>query len=140
VGPGGKNHLITAHNPLTAKLDKRPAAYAINEDAAATLLESRGLLWNLRGCRTRWLHPNLFRYWPYPEWKCAGTNFPVMNWYAGYANDVGDYLHRKFPDNRLMSRSTSQDGPRPPDKRNWHATTLARRISEHAPPPSPERA
>src|SRR5262245_48147354 len=39
------------------------AAYAISLEAVVTVLESHDLLWNLRGCRTRWLHPNLFRWW-----------------------------------------------------------------------------
>jgi hypothetical protein len=72
------------------------AAYAISREAVVTVLESHDLLWNLRGCRTRWLHPNLFRHWPHPQWKCTGTNFPVMNWYAGYADDVGEFLHHKY--------------------------------------------
>jgi hypothetical protein len=55
------------------------AAYAIHKGAQVTVLEWNDLLWNLRGCRTRWLHPNLFRYWPHPRWKCAGTHLPVMN-------------------------------------------------------------
>jgi hypothetical protein len=72
------------------------AAYAITREAVVTVIESNDLLWNLRGCRTRWLHPNLFRWWPDPRWKCTGTNFPVMNWYAGYASDIGELLHQKY--------------------------------------------
>src|SRR5262249_47640918 len=61
-----------------------------------TVLESLAGLWNLRGCRTRWLHPNLFRFWPDARWQCTATNFPVMNWYAGYACDVGELLWSKY--------------------------------------------
>ena len=72
------------------------AAYAMQKGAEVTVLERNDLLWNLRGCRTRWLHPNLFRYWPDPRWKCVGTHLPLMNWYAGYACDVGELLLSKY--------------------------------------------
>lgn len=72
------------------------AAYAISKGVLVTVLESRVGLWNLRGCRTRWLHPNLFRFWPDPRWQCTATDFPVMNWYAGYACDVGELLWSKY--------------------------------------------
>jgi len=81
------------------------AAYAIAKEAVVTVLESHDLLWNLRGCRTRWLHPNLFRCWPHEDWKCTGTNFPVMNWYAGYASEVGELMHLKYLSFEAMQES-----------------------------------
>ena len=72
------------------------AAYAMSKGILVTVLESLAALWNLRGCRTRWLHPNLFRFWPDERWQCTATNFPVMNWFAGYACDVGELLWSKY--------------------------------------------
>lgn len=72
------------------------AAYAMSQGVGVTVLEHRAPLWNLRGCRTRWLHPNMFRWWPDPRWKVSATNLPVMNWYAGYACDVGELLYAKY--------------------------------------------
>jgi hypothetical protein len=72
------------------------AAYALSRGLRVTVFETRSPLWNLRGCRTRWLHPNLFRLWPTPGWDSPATDFPVMNWYAGYAADVGDLLWEKY--------------------------------------------
>lgn len=72
------------------------AAYAIDQGVGATVLENRAALWNLRGCRTRWLHPNLFRSWPHAHWQQTATDLPVMNWYADYASEVGDLLLSKY--------------------------------------------
>ncbi len=72
------------------------AALAHHHGVHTTVLESREPLWNLRGCRTRWLHPNLFALWPHPGWDVTATNFPVMNWYAGYADHVGELLWAKY--------------------------------------------
>jgi hypothetical protein len=72
------------------------AALAHAHGVDVTVLESREPLWNLRGCRTRWLHPNLFARWPHDGWDVTATNFPVMNWYADYADRVGELLWAKY--------------------------------------------
>jgi hypothetical protein len=72
------------------------AAYAIVLGLRVTVLEQRKPLWNLRGCRTRWLHPNLFQRWPDDGWDVTATDFPVMNWYADYACSVGELLWAKY--------------------------------------------
>jgi FAD dependent oxidoreductase len=72
------------------------AAYAIKRGLGVTVLENRKPLWNLRGCRTRWLHPNLFALWPRPGWNVTATHLPVMNWYADYADRVGELLWSKY--------------------------------------------
>ena len=72
------------------------AAYAIVRGLRVTVIENRKPLWNLRGCRTRWLHPNLFQRWPDDGWDVTGTDLPVMNWYADYASHVGELLWSKY--------------------------------------------
>lgn len=72
------------------------AAYAIVHGVNVTVFESRDPLWNLRGCRTRWLHPNLFPKWPDDGWDLSATCLPVMNWHADYACNVGQLLWSKF--------------------------------------------
>jgi len=72
------------------------AAYAIAHGFQTVVFDIRSPLWNLRGCRTRWLHPNLFLKWPEEGWDQSGTDLPVMNWYAGYAHEVGDLLWEKY--------------------------------------------
>jgi len=72
------------------------AAYAIVRGLRVTVFEQRKPLWNLRGCRTRWLHPNLFQHWPDDGWDVTATDFPVMNWYADYACSVGELLWSKY--------------------------------------------
>jgi NAD(P)-binding Rossmann-like domain len=72
------------------------AAYAMDHGVHVTTFENRAPLWNLRGCRTRWLHPNMFPRWPEAGWDVTGTQLPVMNWYADYACNVGDLLWSKY--------------------------------------------
>jgi hypothetical protein len=86
------------------------AAYAITRGLRVTVLENRKPLWNLRGCRTRWLHPNLFQRWPDDGWDVTGTDLPVMNWYADYACNVGELLWSKFRAyHRLQDAGVSHD-------------------------------
>ncbi len=103
------------------------AAYAMSKGAGVTVLESRALLWNLRGCRTRWLHPNLFRYWPYKRWQCTATDFPLMNWYAGYACDVGDLLLAKYRSVEVQQRHAKNAIVRYPDHQTARAIKLDRK-------------
>jgi hypothetical protein len=84
------------------------AAYAIQKELEVTVLQSCAPLWNLRGCRTRWLHPNLFRWWPEPKWQRTATELPVMNWYADYASNVGDLLLSKYHSFQAMQKSTAR--------------------------------
>lgn len=85
------------------------AAYAMTRGLRVTVLEQRQPLWNLRGCRTRWLHPNLFPRWPDEGWELTATDLPVMNWHAGYADRVGDLLLDKY-----RSYHRSHQGPTDP--------------------------
>lgn len=86
------------------------AAYAIALGLRVTVLENRKPLWNLRGCRTRWLHPNLFQRWPDDGWDVTGTDLPVMNWYADYACSVGELLWSKYRAyHRMQAAGASSD-------------------------------
>lgn len=85
------------------------AAYAIVRGLRVTVLENRKPLWNLRGCRTRWLHPSLFQRWPDDGWDVTATDFPVMNWYADYACQVGELLWSKYRAYHRMQSGASRD-------------------------------
>jgi hypothetical protein len=85
------------------------AAYAIVRGLRVTVLENRKPLWNLRGCRTRWLHPNLFLHWPDDGWDVTATDLPVMNWYADYACHVGELLWSKYRAYHRMQTGASRD-------------------------------
>lgn len=47
---------------------------------------------NLRGCKSRYLHPNLFT-WPEEGWDDHDARLPFLNWSANYAHDVYDKLN-----------------------------------------------
>lgn len=84
------------------------AAYAMSQGVRVTTFENRQPLWNLRGCRTRWLHPSLFPRWPEAGWDVSGTQLPVMNWFADYACNVGELLWSKYKSFQAACRTGSE--------------------------------
>lgn len=84
------------------------AAYAMSHGVRVTTFENRQPLWNLRGCRTRWLHPSLFPRWPDDGWDVSGTQLPVMNWFADYACNVGELLWSKYKSFQAACRTGSE--------------------------------
>lgn len=69
------------------------AAYAaLKKRARVTLIEQHPQpLALLRGCLTRWIHPNIYD-WPEPSSTDPITKLPAFNWRADYAGEVAKVL------------------------------------------------
>jgi hypothetical protein len=79
--------------------------YRRKADTKVTVFERNPwTLWNLRGCRTRWVHPHFFS-WPHLGWHVRHTLLPYLNWEAGSAHEVAKQLDAEWRRAETASKS-----------------------------------